>query len=91
MPEAVRQVIALAFEDPTLFRVGALCRVTHWASIRVLEKAGMSREGLLRKVLPRTEGEPADAYSYARVRGMAPRAYAPWASTEAQLLGHAML
>ncbi len=91
MPEAVRQVMALSFEDPTLHRIGALCQVNHWASIRVLEKAGMAREGLLCKLLPRPDREPSDAHSYARVRGAEPRAYRPSVIQEEVLLGHSAL
>jgi ribosomal-protein-alanine N-acetyltransferase len=87
MPEAVRQVMASAFEDRALFRVGALCRVDHRASVRVLEKAGMVCEGLLRKLLPQEGREPADALSFARVREGEP-SLARSIVEEEILLGH---
>ena len=47
--EAVRAVLGFAFEQMGLNRVEAHCIVDHVASRRVLEKAGMRREGILRQ------------------------------------------
>jgi len=67
MAEAVRRMVALAFADPAVQRVGAFCDIDNTASIRVLEKAGMSREGRRKSwlVLPAFGETPRDAYSYA--------------------------
>ncbi len=51
-------------------RVWAVCHVDHSASARVMEKAGMQREGLLRKWIrfPSLGNEACDCWCYARVR-----------------------
>ncbi|CAN5776263.1 GNAT family N-acetyltransferase [soil metagenome] len=49
MPEAVRRVIRFCFERMDLNRVEARCIAENTASARVMEKAGMSCEGTLRR------------------------------------------
>jgi len=49
--EAVRAVIDFALALPGIERVQATCHVENHASARVLEKAGMRREGVLRRYL----------------------------------------
>jgi ribosomal-protein-alanine N-acetyltransferase len=68
--EAVTGVCRWADGEPDVFRVWAVCAVENPASARVLEKAGMTREGILRRwaVFPNIGGAPRDCYSYARVR-----------------------
>lgn len=68
--EAARAVIDLGLAQPGVFRVWATCDVDNLASARVLEKAGMSREGLLRRYIlhPNLSPEPRDAYIFAKVR-----------------------
>jgi RimJ/RimL family protein N-acetyltransferase len=70
MPEAAAAVVDLAFGDPAVYRVWAVCDVDNHASARVLEKIGMAREGVLRRwiVHPNVSTSPRDAYCYARVR-----------------------
>lgn len=46
--EAVRAVLAFAFRDLQLNRLEAYCKPANTASARVLEKAGMMFEGVLR-------------------------------------------
>ncbi len=74
--EAVEAVVALAFQTPSLRRVHARCHPQNKASVRVLEKSGFTREGLLRRytVFPNAgSAEPADVLSFARWRdGEAP-------------------
>jgi len=50
MTEAVRTVIDAAFRYTPLNRIEAQCLVAHRASARVMEKSGMSFEGILREV-----------------------------------------
>jgi [ribosomal protein S5]-alanine N-acetyltransferase len=72
--ESTRAMIALAWTIPRLARLYALCHPRNAASVRVLEKAGFGREGLLRKymVFPnlRSPGslEPSDVLVYGLVR-----------------------
>lgn len=68
--EAVRAVSDAALEAPSLFRVAAWCDAENRASARVLEKAGLEREGLLRRfaVFPNLSEAPRDCLGYARVR-----------------------
>ncbi len=62
--EVVLHILKLAFTDLHLHRVEAGCATENTASARVMEKAGMTREGMRRKALP-IRGRWADAYSYA--------------------------
>jgi RimJ/RimL family protein N-acetyltransferase len=73
MVEAVSAVIAWLLEQPSLFRVWAVCDTEHRSSARVLEKAGMQREGVLRRFMvhPNISPEPRDCLCYSRVRGAA--------------------
>jgi [ribosomal protein S5]-alanine N-acetyltransferase len=62
--EALNRVLAFCFQDLQLHRIEAGCAVDNVASIRVLEKAGMIREGRKRKKLP-IRGVWTDNYFYA--------------------------
>ena len=70
MTEAMRAVIKWALAQPDIFRVQAICDVENIGSARVMEKAGMLREGLLRRYVlhPNISDEPRDVYMYAIVR-----------------------
>ena len=70
MTETLRAVIVWAFTQPDIFRVQAFCDVENLGSARVMEKAGMMREGLLRRYVlhPNISDEPRDAYLYAIVK-----------------------
>lgn len=70
MTEALRSLIGRTFSSPEMFRVWATCDVENLASARVLEKAGMQREGILRRftIHPNIDSEPRDAYCYAVTR-----------------------
>jgi RimJ/RimL family protein N-acetyltransferase len=68
MTEAVRSVVDWAVAQDAVDRVWAVCDVENLASARVLEKAGLLREGILHHwiVLPNRSIEPRDCYCYAR-------------------------
>ena len=70
MTEAARAVIRWAFQQPNIYRVYATTSVDNIASQRVMEKADMQREGLLRKYIvhPNISDEPCDSYIYAIVK-----------------------
>ena len=70
MTEALRAIIELGLSQPDIFRVQAICDVENAGSARVMEKAGMLREGLLRRyvVHPNISPEPRDAFMYAIVK-----------------------
>jgi [ribosomal protein S5]-alanine N-acetyltransferase len=70
MTEAVRYVAAWGLAQPPLFRVWAVCDTENLASARVMEKAGMTREGVLRRWFPcpNLGPEPRDCLVYAKVR-----------------------
>ena len=70
MTEALCAVIDWAFTQPDVYRVQALCDFDNIGSARVMEKAGMTREGLLRRYVlhPNISDEPRDAYLYAIVK-----------------------
>ena len=67
MTEALKGVIAWALKQKDIFRVWAVCDVDNGASARVMEKAGMRREGILTRwsVHPNLSDEPRDSYCYA--------------------------
>lgn len=64
--EVARKLITVGFEDLNLHKIEAGTDVENQASIRVLEKVGMVREGLRRKILP-IRGEWRDGYLFALV------------------------
>jgi RimJ/RimL family protein N-acetyltransferase len=68
--EAAGAVVWAALALPGVYRVWAKCDVDHVASARVMEKAGMQREGTLRRsaVRPALGPEPRDTLVYARER-----------------------
>lgn len=70
IPEALNAVCDAAFEDPAIHRVWAVCDFENVRSARVLEKAGLRFEGILRSyhVAPSLGPEPRDCRLYARVR-----------------------
>lgn len=70
MTEAIRGLIAWALKQTDIYRIWAVCDVDNAASARVMEKAGMVREGTLRRwsVHPNICPEPRDSYCYAIVK-----------------------
>jgi RimJ/RimL family protein N-acetyltransferase len=70
MSESVKGLIDWAFKGADVFRVWAVCDVENLASARVMERAGMQREGVLRRwsVHPNISTEPRDSYCYSIVK-----------------------
>ena len=68
--EALRYLVDWSLSQPTIFRAWAYCDVENPASVRVMEKAGMVREGILRRwhVAPNLGPEPRDCVVCARVK-----------------------
>lgn len=68
--EAIRPIIEWGLKQDGIYRVWAVCDLENQPSARVLEKAGMSREGILRRwiMLPNRSDEPRDCYCYAKTR-----------------------
>lgn len=62
--EALIALLKFGFSELGLHRIEAGCAVENIASIKVLEKVGMTREGRKRKVLP-IRGEWVDNHFYA--------------------------
>jgi [ribosomal protein S5]-alanine N-acetyltransferase len=69
MTEAVRAVVEWWFNLPRIYRVWAVCDVENVASRRVMEKAGMQQEGLLRRwsLHPNLSEVPRDCFVYSRI------------------------
>ncbi len=61
--EALAKLLNFGFHDLKLHRIEAGCAVENMASSKVLEKVGMTREGMKRKNLP-IRGEWKDSYFY---------------------------
>lgn len=68
MSEAVRAMIRFGFERLDLNRIEARCITENRASARVMDKAGMSREGTLRR-RDLVKGEFRDIEIYSILRG----------------------
>ena len=70
MTEAVRAVTDWLLRQPDIYRVFATCDVDNPASAKVMEKAGMKYEGLLRRYMvhPNVSDEPRDCLMYAATR-----------------------
>jgi RimJ/RimL family protein N-acetyltransferase len=68
--EALRAVLDFALTLPALYRVWGVCDVDNIASARVMEKAGLTYEGTLRRniIHPNISDEPRDVRCYALVR-----------------------
>lgn len=68
--EALRAVCDAALADPGIYRVWAWADVENAASARVMEKAGMQFEGVLRRfsLHPTRSAEPRDCRCYAITR-----------------------
>jgi [ribosomal protein S5]-alanine N-acetyltransferase len=68
--EAARAFVGVALEQPAIWRVQAFCDLDNPASAGVLEKAGLKREGTLRRymALPNLGDDPRDVWLYAKVR-----------------------
>ena len=70
MTEALAEVVRWALYQDTIWRIGAVCDVENVASARVMEKVGLTKEGILRRWImhPNVSDLPRDCFSYARVR-----------------------
>ena len=68
--EAAHAVVLRLFSYSHVYSVWATCDIDNRASVRVLEKIGMTREGTLRRwvVRPNISSEPRDALLFAKVR-----------------------
>ena len=59
--EAVKRILAYGFEECALARISAVCMKGNIASLRVMEKCGMKREGILRSAVY-AKGEMKDVH-----------------------------
>lgn len=68
--EAAKAIVDWALSQKEIYRVWAFCDVENLASAHVMEKAGMQREGILRRFAmhPNTSPEPRDVFIYAKVK-----------------------
>jgi [ribosomal protein S5]-alanine N-acetyltransferase len=70
MTEALTEVADWALRQSSIWRIGAVTDVDNVGSIRVMEKAGMQREGVLRRwmIHPNIDNAPRDCVSFGRTR-----------------------
>ena len=68
--EVVKAIVTWSLAQQGIYRVWAVCDVENKGSARVLEKAGMQREGVLRRYLvhPNFSDRPRDCYCYSIVK-----------------------
>ncbi len=69
MTEALTEVTRWALSQKGIWRLWTVCDVENVGSSRVMEKAGLSREGVLRRwiIHPNTSDEPRDCLVMAKV------------------------
>lgn len=70
MTETLSRVVDWALSQPSIWRIGAVADIDNVGSMRVMEKAGLQREGVLRRWLvhPNVDEAPRDCVSFARTR-----------------------
>ncbi len=70
MSEALSAAADWALGQTAIWRIGGTCDVENLASARVMEKAGLAREGVLRRwiVHPNISDAPRDSFSFGKVR-----------------------
>lgn len=70
VPEALATLVDLALAQPDIWRAEAYCDVENKSSARVMEKAGMTYEGLLRRWTrhPNVSDAPRDCLMYSKVK-----------------------
>ncbi len=70
MTEALIAAVDWLLAQPENFRISGFCDVANISSARVMEKAGLTREGVLRRLVvhPAISDEPRDCLIYAKVR-----------------------
>lgn len=70
MTEALTEVVDWALRQPSIWRIGAVADAENVGSLRVMEKAGLHREGVLRRWLihPNMSDIPRDCVSFAKTR-----------------------
>ncbi|WP_085785233.1 GNAT family N-acetyltransferase [Ketogulonicigenium robustum] len=68
--EVMHWLVDHALSHPSIYRAEAFCDVENPASARVMEKAGMEREGILRRYFthPNISESPRDCIIYSKVR-----------------------
>ena len=68
--EITKSVVTWVLQQADIYRVWATCDIENLASARVLEKAGMQREGILRRniIHPNISPEPRDSFCYSAVK-----------------------
>lgn len=70
MTEAATAVVDWLGQEPSIFRIWAVCDTANPASAKVMHKAGLQPEGVLRRwiIHPNISNEPRDCFVYARVK-----------------------
>jgi [ribosomal protein S5]-alanine N-acetyltransferase len=68
--EITKSVVAWALAQENIYRIWATCDTENLASARVLEKAGLQKEGIMRRYIihPNISNEPRDSYCYSKVK-----------------------
>ncbi len=70
MPEVLEYIANWWLKQDGIFRVSATCHLENTGSARVLEKAGFSFEGILKKyiMLPNMSSTPCDCMLFAKIK-----------------------
>ncbi|WP_026397723.1 GNAT family N-acetyltransferase [Acetobacter nitrogenifigens] len=70
MTDVLKTAVTLMLSQTDCFRVSGICDVANVGSARVMEKAGLTREGVLRRYIvhPNVSSSPRDCFIYAAVK-----------------------
>ncbi len=70
MTESLKRVVKYAFAIDSIYRVCGVCDIENSASAKVMENAGLIKEGILRKysLHPNISPIPRDVYSYSIIK-----------------------
>ncbi|WP_143217270.1 GNAT family N-acetyltransferase [Acetobacter sp. DsW_063] len=70
MTDVLKTTVTLMLSQRECFRVSGICDMENIGSARVMEKAGLTREGVLRRYIvhPNVSSSPRDCFIYAAVK-----------------------
>ena len=70
MTEVLTAIVDWGIRQSAIWGIGDVCDVDNLASARVMEKAGLAREGILRRwiIHPNLGWAPRDCFSYSKVK-----------------------
>jgi len=70
MTEVAKEIVQLLSNEPSIIRIWAFCDTENSASCRVMEKAGLTKEGILKSwiIHPNKSDVPRDCHSFVLIK-----------------------